>query len=130
MTGKMSLKDRARDLRLRREFGITLVQYKAVSKHQGGKCAVCKRPATDFKNNLAVDHCHETGLVRGLLCWKCNKLVGVSGDDARKLKNASIYLVTPPATTVLGPIYCAPGRVGSKKRAKLLAALKAAKGKQ
>lgn len=121
-------RDRARDLRLRREFGITLKEYNDVLEHQKHRCAVCKRSVRDFKNSLAVDHCHTTGLLRGLLCWKCNKLIGVSGDDAKKLENASIYLNNPPITLVLGQKFSAPGRVGTKKRAKLLAALKAAKG--
>lgn len=117
--------DKARDARLRREYGITLAQYNVVLAHQGGRCAGCKRLVKEFKNNLAVDHCHTTGLLRGLLCWHCNKLIGMSHDDAARLLNTSIYLTNPPMVAALGEIFTAPGRVGSKKRRKLLAKRKA-----
>ncbi len=42
---------------------------------QGGKCGVCSKPESAFKNRLAVDHNHATGQVRGLLCYRCNKFV-------------------------------------------------------
>lgn len=121
------VKVRARDLRLRREFGITLEQYNEVLKYQGGKCAICKRSVREFKNQLAVDHCHTTGLLRGLLCWGCNKALGVFRDDLKRLKEAVSYLTLPPITAVLGEVFTAPGRVGTKKRAKLLAAMKGTK---
>lgn len=42
-------------------------------KKQDGKCAICRRPESDFKNRLALDHNHRTGQLRGLLCFQCNK---------------------------------------------------------
>lgn len=42
---------------------------------QGAKCGVCGKAESEFKNRLAVDHNHRTGLVRGLLCYRCNKFV-------------------------------------------------------
>lgn len=128
---KKQTRERATDLRLQREFGITLEQYTAVLKHQGGKCAICKRPVKDFKNRLSVDHCHTTGLVRGLLCWGCNKAIAVFKDDVDRLNHAATYLLKPPFTVVLlKDTYTVPGRVGTKKRAKLLAALKALRLKE
>jgi hypothetical protein len=46
-----------------------------LSKAQAGKCAICGKHESEFKNRLAVDHNHKTGLVRGLLCYRCNKFV-------------------------------------------------------
>jgi hypothetical protein len=48
-----------------------------LSDAQEQKCAICKKHESSFKNRLAVDHDHKSGLVRGLLCYRCNKfLVG------------------------------------------------------
>lgn len=46
-----------------------------LSLKQGAKCGVCEKPESGFKMKLAVDHNHKTGLVRGLLCYRCNKFV-------------------------------------------------------
>jgi Recombination endonuclease VII len=46
-----------------------------LSLAQGGKCGVCGKAESEFKNRLAVDHNHKTGQVRGLLCYRCNKFV-------------------------------------------------------
>lgn len=125
-----TVKERVKNSRLIREFTITLEQYNLILKFQDFKCAICKRPAKDFTQSLAVDHCHKTGLVRGLLCWECNKIVGERA-VAYKLINAGNYLLNPPVTAALGKaVYAAPGRVGTKKRAKLLAALKALRLKE
>jgi hypothetical protein len=51
-------KERAKDLRLQREHGITLVEYKAMLKAQDNRCAVCGRPQETFKQSLSVDHDH------------------------------------------------------------------------
>ena len=114
-------KDKAADKRLQREYGITLKEYNAILAHQGGKCAICKRPTTDFRTRLAVDHSHnEPSLVRGLVCWRCNHKIAVCLDDPFIMANAAEYLSHPPAISVIGVRITAPGRVGTKKRAKLL----------
>lgn len=46
-----------------------------ISKRQNGKCGVCGKDEKEFKMRLAVDHNHKTGLVRGLLCYRCNKFI-------------------------------------------------------
>jgi hypothetical protein len=55
---------------LKREFGITVEQYRKMLEHQGGKCATCGHPPKIRR--LSVDHDHKTGRVRGLLCGICN----------------------------------------------------------
>lgn len=59
--------------------GLTEAQARAerekISILQNGKCGVCGKDEKEFKMRLAVDHNHKTGLVRGLLCYRCNKFV-------------------------------------------------------
>lgn len=61
---------RVRDAHLRRDFGITLVDYERMLKAQNNVCAICGQPRK--QRMLAVDHCHRTGRIRGLLCGPCN----------------------------------------------------------
>lgn len=64
------LKKRERALKLR--YGITLDQYNQLLEEQNHSCAVCQKHKSQFKYNLHVDHNHETGEIRGLLCYHCN----------------------------------------------------------
>jgi DNA-binding transcriptional MerR regulator len=59
------------DSRLRHRYGITLEEYEEMLERQDGRCAICRRPPPEGKR-LHVDHNHETGEVRGLLCSWCN----------------------------------------------------------
>jgi len=115
---------KAKDAYLRKNYNITLDFFNALRAFQCYRCAMCKREEVDFKTNLAVDHCHRTGEVRGLLCWLCNKRLGKFSDDHELLRAAALYVTTPTATVLNGKtIFTAPGRVGTKVRAKALAKL-------
>jgi hypothetical protein len=81
-----------RDHGLRTKFGITLEQYEEMSERQLGLCAICVRPESIEGASLSVDHCHSTGLVRGLLCRTCNSAIGFLGDDPSMLQRAIDYL--------------------------------------
>jgi hypothetical protein len=59
-------------------------------KKQGGKCAICRKVGAREKT-LAIDHCHEAGHVRGLLCSNCNAGLGFFGDDATVIASAVEY---------------------------------------
>lgn len=87
--------DKFRDRRLRKVYGISLNDYETLLKKQNGRCAICRRPATDFKRKLAVDHCHKTGRIRGLLCAGCNAYLGRIQDSKTVLLRTIEYL-TPP----------------------------------
>lgn len=64
--------------RLRRDFGITLRQYDEMFENQNGVCAVCSNISVNERGyRLAVDHDHETGKIRGLLCNQCNLKLGI-----------------------------------------------------
>src|SRR5690606_5587543 len=77
---------------LLREYGITLDDYFAMLERQGGVCAICHQEC-QTRNSLAVDHCHETGRVRGLLCNRCNRALGLLRDDPEVIRRAASYLV-------------------------------------
>jgi len=70
-------------------YGITDNEYNQMVKAQDGLCAICKKLPAKM---LFVDHCHETGKVRGLLCNKCNVALGYLGDNIQGIKNALAYL--------------------------------------
>ncbi len=71
----------------KRRYGLTPEQHAAMAESQGDLCAICKRRRT-----LVVDHCHETGVVRGLLCDNCNVGIGRLGDDPARLAAAAKYI--------------------------------------
>jgi len=71
-------KRRQRDWTYRTKYGITLLEYEAMFKKQGGACAICQKQNLDGKA-LHVDHDHDTGMVRGLLCFFCNGTLGKIG---------------------------------------------------
>lgn len=86
--------DTQRDQRLLKEFGITLVQYRAMAEAQGYLCAICGETCKTGRS-LAVDHDHETGRVRGLLCARCNNGLGNFCDNVDSLRRAIAYLTAP-----------------------------------
>lgn len=66
-----------RDRQYRARYGITLADYNEMHTVQDGKCAICSADvAGKCGQAFAVDHCHVTGAVRGLLCIKCNSRLG------------------------------------------------------
>jgi len=77
---------------LKDNFGISLEEYHKIFQAQNGKCAICKKHQSELKRALAVDHDHETGQVRGLLCANCNLALGHLKDDPGLLCNAIKYL--------------------------------------
>ncbi|KKL16712.1 hypothetical protein LCGC14_2492820 [marine sediment metagenome] len=82
--------DRLREFDLKRLYGISLDEYNAMLEAQDGRCVICRR--LPGKKRLSVDHNHETGLVRGLLCNRCNLGLGTLGDDHETLTAAEIYM--------------------------------------
>lgn len=73
-------------------FRMTPEEYDALLEKQKGLCAICERHFSNFKRRLAVDHCHHTGKIRGLLCASCNSGLGKLQDDIEYLKAAINYL--------------------------------------
>ena len=84
------IKKRTRDLR--RKYGITLEQYNDLFRKQNESCSICKTHQSDLPRILSVDHCHDTGAVRGLLCDNCNRGLGLLGDNLESIKVIVSYL--------------------------------------
>lgn len=84
---------------LRRKYNLTPEQYDALFKAQGFHCAIC--PAvTPGGNGWCVDHCHDTGKVRGILCRSCNIMLGHAKDSPAILQAAIDYLQPKPTGEV------------------------------
>lgn len=81
-----------------KKYGITQDDFKRMSLEQNGVCATCYQPETAIdaktgnRKNLSVDHCHKTGRVRGLLCWRCNTMLGRAEDSIELLGQMQAYL--------------------------------------
>ena len=74
------------------KYGITPDDYEAMVKAQDGRCATCRRLPQGHWKRLCVDHCHETLVIRGLLCSACNVALGALEDDTEVLAAAIAYL--------------------------------------
>ena len=82
-------------MNLRKLYGIDHDEYDRMLAAQGGACAICKEPpGLGQRNRLCVDHCHETGVIRGLLCFRCNSAIGMLKDDPALVQVALDYLTT------------------------------------
>ena len=91
------------DRYLQRNYGVSLSWYEKTHKKQNGLCAICNGEGflmdpTKHRTKLVVDHCHKTGVVRGLLCHNCNRALGLFKDDPKAMTNAVSYV--EGATTI------------------------------
>jgi hypothetical protein len=79
--------DKNRNRKLKSKYGITSDDYNKLFNEQEGKCKTCGRHQNEFKIKLCVDHNHETGNIRGLLCTDCNIALGKIKENIKTLKN-------------------------------------------
>jgi CDP-glycerol glycerophosphotransferase (TagB/SpsB family) len=78
---------------LQSKYGLTKEQFYDILREQKGECAICrKQQRCGKRNKLYVDHDHKTNRLRGLVCFKCNVLLGMAQDEIRILKKAIAYL--------------------------------------
>ncbi len=78
--------------RLKRLYKLTLDEFNNLIEQQDGQCPICELPLDD--NALfGVDHCHETGRIRGILHNKCNAMLGCADDNIKMLNNGIKYLL-------------------------------------
>lgn len=79
-----------------KKFGLTPEAYDELVRRQEGLCAICGKPESSKRDGitkaLAVDHCHKTGKIRGLLCAKHNTMLGMAEDDPSVLQKMIDYL--------------------------------------
>lgn len=71
------------------KYGLTQADYARILKEQAGVCAICSKTHP----RMCVDHCHETGKVRGILCSPCNRAIGQLGDTVEHVQRAVTYLM-------------------------------------
>lgn len=91
--GKAEYRKLRRKWELPHYYGITAEQYTSLVEQQNNQCAICgKNPET----YLAVDHCHRTGKIRGLLCRRCNSAIGLFDENQTTIRNALQYLCSKP----------------------------------
>jgi len=76
------------------KYGITIEDYDKLLALQGGKCAICASTDPNGQGRFHIDHNHETGKVRGLLCHRCNTGLGLFSDNPEILVKALQYLYT------------------------------------
>jgi hypothetical protein len=74
---------------LNQKYGLRYETYLEMLESQGGVCYLCEKPSN---RNLCVDHCHVTGEIRKLLCFICNRALGLFQDDVQILSSALNYL--------------------------------------
>lgn len=80
------------------EYKLTLDGYLSMANKQGNVCFICKKPerivdgGSRKPKDLAVDHCHETNKIRGLLCSNCNTGLGLFCDDPDLIRKAAAYI--------------------------------------
>lgn len=86
----------ARSRYLKCTYGLTLKEYNNILKSQGYRCGICRSNTNEREGfngtSFSVDHCHDSGKVRGLLCNQCNRGLGMLGDTVGDLKKALKYL--------------------------------------
>lgn len=76
-----------------KQYGLTITQFESLLNRQNSRCAICSTDKPGgFANQWAVDHCHKTGGVRGILCSSCNKGLGHFKDNIAVMETAVRYL--------------------------------------
>jgi hypothetical protein len=89
---RIAMERRNRHVQLMRWYGIPLERYESLLASQHGGCACCGE--ADGGEHLHVDHDHETGEIRGLLCRNCNTAIGMLGDTPEGVERALTYLTS------------------------------------
>ena len=83
-----------RDKVLQKKYGITLKQWKAMLRKQGGKCPICGKLQKDTKQTFHVDHSHKTGEIRAIICGYCNRrLMCYIHDNPKRAIGLANYLI-------------------------------------
>jgi Autographiviridae endonuclease VII len=84
-----------RNYHIKKTYGITTEQYEKMVSQRCGRCDICGREpngTNHVEQSLVIDHDHETGAIRGLLCNNCNSGMGILGDTVEHLEAALQYL--------------------------------------
>ena len=85
-------REESRGRRLMRAYGLTTEAYESLLAGQDGRCAICQRGDPGGRRGWNIDHDHDTGAVRGILCCGCNRMLGGARDEVETLAAAIDYL--------------------------------------
>lgn len=85
----------SREANLKYRYGMTLVDYNEMLVSQDSRCKICDVESS----GLVVDHCHNSGEIRGLLCPNCNKGLGLFKDSPERMERAAQYLIETKSET-------------------------------
>lgn len=88
---KVKLKAEYRRRHLRKTFDMSEEEYASMASAQNNLCRICKSPERSARR-LAIDHCHTSGKIRGLLCNPCNRGIGLLKDSPEIIRAAAVYL--------------------------------------
>ena len=75
-------------------YGLTEDDYNRIYDEQKGCCVLCGKHQSELKLTLCIDHDHETGRIRGLLCSNCNMALGLLKDDVEIMQKAIEYIMS------------------------------------
>lgn len=90
--GRRLMRQQQRKSTLKTQYGMTEADYETLLDAQDGRCAICRQPPPSYRPILHVDHDHDRGTVRGLLCSDCNLAIGKLHDSIDLLRAAVDYL--------------------------------------
>lgn len=84
--------DKGKHYKYKQRYNISLEEFNTMFANQNGCCKICKRHQSVFSKTLNVDHVHETGEVRGLLCNQCNQALGLMKENKETIKSMLEYI--------------------------------------
>lgn len=87
-TNREEILEKRKEYHYQKSYGISRDEFLSMVEEQGGKCPVCSR------EDLVLDHCHDTGRVRGVLCNKCNQAIGNMLDNPALIRSLADWLET------------------------------------
>jgi len=85
-----------RETYIKRKYNLSLNEYNDMLESQNEECYICGYKFGQKKGDICVDHCHDSNIVRGLLCDRCNRGLGYFMDNIDSLEKAVMYLKDPP----------------------------------
>jgi hypothetical protein len=85
-------KDKAVNRQMMANYGITLSEYNELLDKQKGLCYICESHHTSQTRRLHIDHCHNSGKIRSLLCVNCNTALGLLKEDSNRVKKMIEYI--------------------------------------
>lgn len=100
---KNSISERGKKSWRKTQYGLSEERFQMLKLAQFDRCGICRKEFDESQHGAQIDHDHKTGVIRGLLCVKCNMGLGYFDDSEHSLQSAIEYLQIPTAAMVLVP---------------------------